>query len=299
MNERDELRANAYLDGELSQTDRAAFEADLARNPALRGEFEELRALDAELRAGTAVVRAAGDAVAARTIRAIEPVSVRESSRLRIAAAIFGALLLGFAVAELMCHRPPVAPIPPPAAEPGPRITSLTGEAFLVNAFQKGGDPVARQMPWKVGDMLSTSNESAALAEMPDVAEIALGPESAVTRVDDLHYEFTYGHALVAQGVTAPTLSITLPAVAAEVFVDDGACELAYGSPLNVKKAGAVMVFVRAIAGPTGSARVRIRDRELRAGEAILVGDGFFRETGGADARDLRWYVDLLTARDR
>lgn len=300
MNDRDELRANAYLDGEASSAERAAFEADLARDPVLRAEFEELRSIDVALRAETEGERSFGLGVAARTIRVLEATErPMNRSATRLAAALLGALVLGFAVAELFCLRPSTVPPTLPAPVVVPRITSLVGEVLFAGAFQKGGEPVARGMPWKVGDMLTSSNESAVLAEVPGIVEIALGPGSSITRIDDLHYEFSYGHAIVTPVESAPTLSITIPAVATEIFVDEGACELAFGSPTNMKKAGAVLVLVRAIAGPDGSARVRIRDRELRAGDGVLVGDGFFRETGGVDSHDLRWYADLLTSRDR
>src|SRR6185503_10457410 len=43
-------RLHAYLDGELSREERAALEAELARDPELRARLAELRELDGELR---------------------------------------------------------------------------------------------------------------------------------------------------------------------------------------------------------------------------------------------------------
>ncbi len=44
LNERDQIQLNAYLDGELSDAERAALERRMAQDAALRAEFESLRA---------------------------------------------------------------------------------------------------------------------------------------------------------------------------------------------------------------------------------------------------------------
>lgn len=180
-------RLHAYIDGELTQDERAALEQELARDPALRAKLVELRRVDARLRELYADEVLAAEPALARLRLPAEPRATRaRPTWILVSLAAAAGLLAGLFLR---------GGAPAPSATPFAAVATLATGPFLVD---DGASPprTARAGEFLAAGARVTAPAGVRLAlVLRDGSELRLDRGSSVSLAGERRVELSGGRA--------------------------------------------------------------------------------------------------------